>query len=548
MAHLPRAALRLVAVADAEPDDALLGRFVTGRDGEAFARLLRRHGPMVLAVCRRVLRHRQDAEDAFQATFLVLARRAMAVRPRALLGCWLYGVAYRTALAARRLAAARRVREARAGVMREVEAAPDDPLPPDLREALDRELAALPDVYRAAVVACDLEGLSRKEAAARLGWGEGTLSGRLARARALLARRLSRFGLAIPGGGLVAVVGAEAGACELVEATARIGVLLLAGEAVAAPVAALVEGTMKAMLLTKLKALAAAGVVGCAVLATAAAGWRANAAGAADPPAGGAKPADPKAKAKADLPPPRRDPDKDRIAELERERDALRKELADLKTRLARAEDQQKALSDQVKRALQAETAARDMAERQRDVAMKAALLAETAAQDKARRDADAARAANRFTPPTLPPPPKDELVPTKPGPDTALLVPRPAPAPTKRPDVPTNNQGSTSPPRASATPALVPSLTVSPPNPSVAKPVVRVYAVSELAADEKEGEALVKVVRATVGPRSWAVDAGIEYLALKKVLVVRQTEAGHAGVEELLRRLREVPAPPPAK
>ena len=138
----------------------------------AFAALVSRHGPIVLAVCRRVLRHRQDEEDAFQATFLVLARRAAAVKPRSLLRNWLYGVAYRTALAAREMTLARYAREAK--VAKRVEdAAPAEGVAAELREALDRELAALPDVYRAAKVVCDPEGLSRREAANRLGWTQG---------------------------------------------------------------------------------------------------------------------------------------------------------------------------------------------------------------------------------------------------------------------------------------------------------------------------------------------------------------------------------------
>ena len=142
---------QLVATTDAASDADLLDRFITDRDGPAFAALVRRHGPMVLAVCQRVLRHRQDAEDAFQATFLVLARRAEAVRPRALLGNWLYGVAYRTALGDRRAAAglsrlgnAGRDDASRGGGPRARTRAPAA----ELREVLDRELAALPDVYR----------------------------------------------------------------------------------------------------------------------------------------------------------------------------------------------------------------------------------------------------------------------------------------------------------------------------------------------------------------------------------------------------------------
>lgn len=233
--------LRLVTNSDPESDATLLDRFITDRDGVAFAALVARHGPMVLAVCHRILGHRQDAEDAFQATLLVLARRAHAVRPRTMVGNWLYGVAYRTAQAARRGALNRRARETKVAI-RAADAAPEDTgLAPDLREVLDRELAALPDVYRAAVVACDLEGLSRREAAARLGWSEGTLSSRLTRARSLLARRLCRYGLVVPAAGLTAVAGPVAVA-GLAEPTIRLATLVAAGEAiVAAPVAALME-------------------------------------------------------------------------------------------------------------------------------------------------------------------------------------------------------------------------------------------------------------------------------------------------------------------
>jgi RNA polymerase sigma factor (sigma-70 family) len=326
---------QLLRLADANPDAELLDRFIAGRDGDAFALLVRRHGPMVHGVCRRILRNHADADDAFQATFLVLARRARVVHPRALLGNWLYGVAYRTALESKRAAAVRRARERSAAEMRTPTTT--NPVPPDLREVLDRELATLPDVYRAAVILCDLEGLSRKEAAERLGWLEGTLSGRLARARSMLAARLSRHGLAVPAAGLGLCSGTAAAEvpAALVESTARIGVLLAAGEAVAvapAPVAALMEGVMKAMLLTKLKATAMTVVVGCAILATAIGGWQANAAGAGDTQAAE------RARAAAQPRSQPRDADKDRIAELERERDLLLRQVRELRDRLAKLE------------------------------------------------------------------------------------------------------------------------------------------------------------------------------------------------------------------
>ena|SRR5579884_642172 len=195
-APLSRAVEHLRSVAgheavDGLTDGGLLDLFLARRDESAFAELVRRHGPMVLAACRRVLGgNRADADDCFQATFLVLVRRAAAVRPRDRVGGFLHGVACRTALEARRAAARRRAREARAVPRTE----PTEDSGAERREALDRELARLPDRYRAAVVLCDLEGLSRKEAALRLGWPEGTVSSRLSRARSLLARRLKGHG------------------------------------------------------------------------------------------------------------------------------------------------------------------------------------------------------------------------------------------------------------------------------------------------------------------------------------------------------------------
>src|SRR5437660_2715419 len=154
----------LPVAAGPEPSDGqLLHGFCTRRDEAAFAALVRRHGPMVLGVCRRVLRNEHDAEDAFQATFLVLARKAASVRPREMVGNWLYGVAYRTALEARRAAARRRRKESQVREPAQAETADDRWQ--ELRPVLDRELAGLPDRYRVALVLCDLEGKTRKEVA-----------------------------------------------------------------------------------------------------------------------------------------------------------------------------------------------------------------------------------------------------------------------------------------------------------------------------------------------------------------------------------------------
>src|SRR5437868_5839550 len=172
-------------------DGQLLDRFTQDRDEAAFAALVRRHGPLVWGVCRRVLRSHHDAEDAFQATFLVLARKAASIASRGLLANWLYGVAYNTAIKARSLAARRKAREKQVTEMPEPEPARHDPWH-DLQPLLDQELSRLPDKYRAPVVLCDLGGKTRKEAARLLGCPEGTVAGRLARGRVMLARRLAR--------------------------------------------------------------------------------------------------------------------------------------------------------------------------------------------------------------------------------------------------------------------------------------------------------------------------------------------------------------------
>jgi RNA polymerase sigma-70 factor (ECF subfamily) len=243
-------------------DGQLLESFVGQRDEAAFEALVRRHGPMVLGVCRRVLRHHHDAEDACQATFLVLARKASSVRPRERVARWLHGVAYRTALKARGIIARRRVRERQVAAMPEPAAAEPDACWRDLRPLLDRELSRLPDKYRVPIVLCDLEGKAGKEAARQLGWPEGTVASRLSRGRVLLARRLTRHGLVLSGGSLAAVLSGQAASAgvpaSLVSATARAAGCLAAGQTmttglVSAEVAALTEGVLNAMFLTKLK-------------------------------------------------------------------------------------------------------------------------------------------------------------------------------------------------------------------------------------------------------------------------------------------------------
>jgi RNA polymerase sigma factor (sigma-70 family) len=220
---------------------------------------------MVLGVCRRILRHEQDAEDAFQATFLVLVRRAASLRSRALAN-WLHGVASRTALEARGAAAQRRAKEAKASLRSVTPEGPGYELWP----VLDQELGGLTEKYRAVVVLCDLEGKTRKEVACQLGCTEGTVASRLARGRTILARRLARRGFT---GALVALALAhgKAPACVptgLVGATvAAAGLSAAAGAARSAKVIALTEGALKAMFLTKVKsAIAAVLVLGITAL------------------------------------------------------------------------------------------------------------------------------------------------------------------------------------------------------------------------------------------------------------------------------------------
>ena len=255
-------------------DAELLERFISRCDAAAFAVLVRRHGPMVLGVCRRVLRHEADAEDAFQATFLVLVRKAACVRPRGLVGNWRYGVAHKTALKAKAMNDKRRLKERQAAGAR-TKADRDDW--GHLLDVLDAELCALPDKYRAPIVLCDLEGKSYQEAARQVGCPQGTLSGRLTRARRLLARRIARHGLPFSGGGLAVLLARNAARASvpplLTAATLKAASASAAGQALAASarVLSLTEGVVKMIVLKRLKTLTA--VLVLAGVLTAAVGW-----------------------------------------------------------------------------------------------------------------------------------------------------------------------------------------------------------------------------------------------------------------------------------
>jgi RNA polymerase sigma factor (sigma-70 family) len=245
--HLRRAAL--LTAGEGPSDTQLLDAFLVRRDEAAFEALLRRHGPMVLGVCRRVLRNWHDAEDAFQATFLVLARQAASIRTRHVVASWLYGVAYRTAMKARAMNAKRRAKERQASEMAPSEAS-EDGANEELLARLDHELSRLPGKYRVPVVLCELEGKSRKEVARLLGVPEGTLSSRLAYAKKLLSTRLSRRGVTLSVGAFAAVLSPTLRASTLKT--------VFSVEAVSTNVLALTEGMMKAMFLSKLKITACA--------------------------------------------------------------------------------------------------------------------------------------------------------------------------------------------------------------------------------------------------------------------------------------------------
>lgn len=254
--HIQRAALQ--SDARALTDGQLLETFLSQRDEAAVAAIVRRHGPMVWAVCRRVLRSHHDAEDAFQAAFLVLVRKAPSVMPRDMLASWLYGVAYQTARKARATVARRQTRERQVATLPE----PDSSHlqhEPDLHTLLDQELHRLPDKYRIAVILCHLEGKTRKEAARQLGVPEGTLSGRLDRGRAMLAKRLARRGCTISATALGLAISPAALAATgiLMSSSIKAAAELAAGAsagAVSTKVIALTHTVLHGMLLAKLKA------------------------------------------------------------------------------------------------------------------------------------------------------------------------------------------------------------------------------------------------------------------------------------------------------
>jgi len=251
-------------------DRHLLERFTTSKEEAAFAALVHRHGPLVLGVCRRILGNDHDADDAFQATFLVLASRAGAVSWRESIGSWLYNVAYHLATRARRAATRRRHYEQRAATMAATDTAPAADWD-ELRPILDDELQRLPEKYRMPLLLCCLQGQSRDEAAVQLGWTPGEVKGRLQRGRDLLRCRLTRRGLTLSAASLPVLL-AQGAIAALPPALVTTTVKAAAGGAVAAPVAALMKGAAQAMFWSKIKSWVLIGLVVAVALGVGVAG------------------------------------------------------------------------------------------------------------------------------------------------------------------------------------------------------------------------------------------------------------------------------------
>jgi RNA polymerase sigma factor (sigma-70 family) len=256
-------------------DADLLHAFSAHRDQGAFTALVKRHGAMVLGVCRHVLKHAEDAEDAFQATFLVLAQNAAAIRKREVLASWLHGTAYRAAMNAKRAATRRRVHEGRARAMRS-ESSSADVSWREVQAILDEEILRLGEKYRAVFILCCVEGRSRAEAARELDVKEGTVSSRLAGAKKQLQERLARRGIVLSAvlaaAALASSRGRTAVPALLGEATVRAALACAAGGTTASGVvspriAALVGGVTRALFATRLKIATALLLAAAAVVA-----------------------------------------------------------------------------------------------------------------------------------------------------------------------------------------------------------------------------------------------------------------------------------------
>ncbi len=355
-------------------DGQLVQRFLNGRDGgdqAAFAALVERHGPMVLRVCREVLGNAHDAQDAFQATFLVLARRADSVRNADSLGCWLHGVARRVALRARSTAARRRLHE-RLGAAIKAAATGREERPPESWQELHEEVARLPRRYRELVVLCYLEGLSAEEAAIRIGCPKGTVFSRLSRARERLRGRLDRRGLALSAtlanSGLTWTAKA-AMPSSLLNATVRasmgfVGRLPVEAAFASATSTAMARGVLSAMTFSKLTILGAAGLAGVFAVGSAQGfGWFGGPDEAQEPARSAPDGEDTRAALSRSV-----DRIESELEELTRRDAEMRKELQDVRNRL-------KTLGPALEQAVAQATAARLADEPARSVARFAEVL-----------------------------------------------------------------------------------------------------------------------------------------------------------------------------
>src|SRR5262245_46069024 len=255
-------------------DRELLHLYLDDRSQDAFAELLRRHQRMVWTVCRGALPCREDAEDAFQATFVVLARKSGSIRKHDSLASWLHGVAHRVALRARRDVARRQARDRQASAMAQTTQRVSEKTWSDVQAALNAEVERLPAKFKAPFVLCHLEGKSMAEAAEQLGWKAGTVSGRLAQARKLLEKGLARHGLSLAAVLMTAAIAHDAASAAIpaqaAEAAVRAAMLIAAGHgpapAISAKAAVLAQGVLRTMLATKVKLTLIAVALGAALL------------------------------------------------------------------------------------------------------------------------------------------------------------------------------------------------------------------------------------------------------------------------------------------
>ncbi len=262
-------------------DEELLRRFALQKDEGAFATIVEKHGPMVFGVCRRILQNPHDAEDAFQAVFLVLVRKAGSLRQPAALTPWLYGVAYRTAIRARAMANQRHFHETQAMSIQASKPIRESTTN-DLKDMLDEEVNRLPAKYRSPVILCYMSGKTNEEAARQLGCASGTIFSRLSRAREMLRSRLTRKGITLSAAGLATALSETVTKAAvppiLIHGTVQSALIVaagkgLAGGAISASVFTLTKGVQQAMFMNTLKIVLALGLTATVVVGACVGGY-----------------------------------------------------------------------------------------------------------------------------------------------------------------------------------------------------------------------------------------------------------------------------------